>query len=216
MINFSGHIFEPQLCGALYWRARKTLIVSDLHFEKGSSYAKFGSFVPPFDTSETLQKLQKTLDDLKPKTILFLGDIYHDGHSQFRMHKKDFDHFNQIINSYKIIWIEGNHDPDTAPKNVINHIEFEVEHIMFRHIATSNPDFEMSGHYHPCIKFSHKEQKIRRPCFVVTNNKIIMPAYGAYTGGLDIKNEAYNNIIDRNTILYIIGHNNIHPVKFKN
>ena len=77
MINFAGNIFEPQLCGGLYWRTQNALIVSDLHFEKGSSYAKFGSFVPPFDTGETLKKLQETLDRIKPETIIFLGDIYH-------------------------------------------------------------------------------------------------------------------------------------------
>ncbi|MEM6811310.1 MAG: ligase-associated DNA damage response endonuclease PdeM [Pseudomonadota bacterium] len=204
-INFANEIFEPQLCGALFWPTEKMLIVSDLHLEKGSSFSKFKQFLPPYDTSETLLKLSKTCDDVSPETILFLGDVYHDTHSLNRMKPKDRNLWNEILEGYKIIWVEGNHDPGQAPSNIEAYEEFTHKGITFRHIANETDDQpEMSGHYHPVLKFFHKRQKLRRPCFVMNESKIILPSYGTFTGGLDITDKAFQNIVNDKTQFFVV------------
>ena len=214
-ITFADHAFQPQNCGALLWEQEKILIVSDLHFEKGSSFLKFGTYLPPFDTQETLEKLTTTLNAHKVETIIFLGDVYHDTGALSRMNVKTRDIWQNILNNHHIVWVEGNHDPNTAPKGIECLKEHNHQDIIFRHIAQNNAqDFEISGHYHPAVTFTYKGQKLRKPCFIKSKNKMILPAYGTYTGGLDITDKIYKDIFNpyKPDEIFALGHHSVHKI----
>jgi len=211
-INFSNKVFEPQPCGALFWPEENMLIVSDLHLEKGTSYLPFGSFLPPYDTSETLDKLKGTCDRLKPKTLLFLGDIYHDNGAYIRMNAQDKRTWDDLLARYNILWIEGNHDPDSAPENIECHRSYKLKEISFIHITTDKTYPEISGHFHPAAVIKHKGQKIRRPCFMVSKSKVILPSYGAFTGGLNVDDDAFKNLKLGDVDLYALGSDRVFKV----
>jgi len=213
VVNFSDQEFELHSCGGIFWPSQKIYIISDLHFEKGSSYSPFGSFLPPYDTSETLEKLAYSCEKIRPETILFLGDVYHDKMSESRMNKQDWDAWNKILTDYQIIWVEGNHDPNSAPENIDNHIEYKREKIHFRHVAENDTFAEISGHYHPVVEINHKQQKIRRPCFIVSENKIILPSYGTFTGGLNVEDDAFAELDLVSRAIYPIGNNKVYRYK---
>jgi hypothetical protein len=195
LIKFGGHVFEPQSCGALYWRDENILIVSDLHFEKSSFFAKKGIFLPPYDSLETLGKLKAVSDRLNRPAILFLGDVFHDGDGLNRLSGQSQDLFSDILSHHNIIWVDGNHDRGNAPDNIESLDTIVINGILFTHIATSTDDYEISGHYHPCTSFSHKGHKVRRACYIYNDTKLIMPAYGSITGGLDCKETVVQKII---------------------
>ena len=206
LIKFAGQTFELHPDGTLYWPDKKLLIISDLHFEKGSSLALHGIFLPPYDTSETLNKLQEACDRIQPETLLFLGDVFHDKSSLLRITQEDRDKLQAILDRYEIIWIEGNHDEGHAPDNIDIHTQYKIDDINFIHIADkSYKGFEISGHYHPSVKFVHKEHKIRRPCFVTNATKMIVPSFGVLTGGLYITDPVYRPILGSQFNTYILG-----------
>ena len=211
-IEFANHQFTASPTGALFWDEQKLLIVSDLHLEKGSNFAGRHSFLPPYDTKATLEKLIKAIEEFQPKSLLFLGDTFHDTSSLDRMHKDDKEVFSDIISTYKIFWIEGNHDEFHRPANIDGTEMMAIQNLIFSHIADpEQPRPEISGHYHPAIKFTHKGQKVRRPCFVATDKKLIMPAFGAFTGGLDIIDPAYY-FLDRPGRIYALGTGRVYEI----
>ena len=203
LINFAGHEFEPYPCGALYWPAEGVLIVSDLHFEKSSHFAAKGCFLPPYDTNFTLEKMHQICKILSPKTILFLGDIFHDANGLNRLTGETKAIFESLLNNHSIIWIDGNHDKGNAPKGITVHSTYHRNGVTFNHIAQKDATHEISGHYHPCVNFRHKGHKVRKPCFMHDDNKIIMPAYGSLTGGLDYQSAYLQKIMPDATILAI-------------
>lgn len=212
-IQFGGTRFLPLPSGGLYWEKEHALIVSDLHLEKGSSFLKYGLFLPPYDTVETLKKLQGDIRRVQPKTLIFLGDIFHDKTALERIQNSDLTAFDVMLENHNVIWVEGNHDPGIAPPSVTIHSDYLYGDIIFRHIAENAAgDYEISGHYHPCTKFVHKQQKVRRPCFVVSENKIILPSYGAYTGGLDIEHKAIKDAISKPYETYVLGHKKVYKI----
>ena len=117
-----------------------------------------------------------------------------------------------ILNKYDVIWIEGNHDPNSAPSNIKNYLNYKWGHINFNHIATNTLEHEISGHYHPAVELKHKNQKIRRPCFIVSDNKIILPSYGAFTGGLNISDEAFEKLNLQRIEIYALGNNRVYKI----
>lgn len=211
-IDFAGHSFTACATGALYWDDRDVLIVSDLHLEKGSNFARGQSFLPPYDTKATLEKLTKVIETFQPESLLFLGDTFHDKTSLDRMNEDDRKTFSDVLNGFKIFWIEGNHDETHVPENIQGTDTLTIENLVFTHIAApEEPKPEVSGHYHPAVKFTHKGQKVRRPCFFVTGTKLIMPAFGAFTGGLDITDPAYD-FLNRPGRVYALGTGRVYEV----
>ncbi len=219
-ITFADHTFTLHHDGVLLWPKHKMAIVSDLHFEKGTAFTHKKMFLPPYDTRETLLKLKTFCDMDQIDAILFLGDVFHDERAYNRMMKSDRDMLNGFLNCKTTIWVEGNHERGFIIPGTEVHEEYMLDGIIFRHIA--NPDDEMpeiSGHYHPCIRFKHKGQKIRRACYVNNHSKIIMPAFGAYTGGLDIFDPAIQSILSRDNTFdinaYLLGTKKVfcYPIK---
>lgn len=205
LIKFAGHEFMLCPSGAMFWPAERLLIVSDLHLEKASSYQIFGTFLPPHDSTETLEKLESVCRKYEPTSLLFLGDSFHDRQGIKRLSDQNGERFKTILSSRKIIWVEGNHDQQTAPADIEVLVKANIQNIEFNHEAVKTDKAEISGHYHPSVKFSHKEQRVRRPCFVVSESKIIMPAFGSLTGGLNIEDRALKNLLSSPYKVYALG-----------
>jgi DNA ligase-associated metallophosphoesterase len=185
--SFSGHelIALPQ--GALFWPARKALLVADLHLEKASWFARLGQMLPPYDSIATLADLTALATVTRAEEIWCLGDSFHDRHGCDRLPQRARTMLTALTQSTRWTWITGNHDPGIA-----DHCggaivaEAEVDGLLLRHEADPGETRpELSGHYHPKLRISHRGRQVSRRCFVATERKLILPAFGALTGGLD-------------------------------
>jgi DNA ligase-associated metallophosphoesterase len=185
-IEFSGHHFTLNTDGAMYWREESMLIVSDLHLEKGSHFAAKGQFLPPYDTRETLERLERCIGSTNASRILFLGDSFHDADGPDRMGLTERDMLEDICAAMQAIWVQGNHDGAWVPAHARQCEVFSLGGLTFRHEATPGGQAEISGHFHPCAEISHKGGTVRRRCFIEDGRKMILPSFGTYTGGLDV------------------------------
>jgi DNA ligase-associated metallophosphoesterase len=202
-VVFGGHEFLMHPSGILFWPLRSMAIVSDLHLEKGSHFAKRGYFLPPYDSHETLVRLFDVFQELKPENTLILGDTFHDEHGFNRLHFDSRALFKMLLN-YNPIWITGNHDGDFVPKGFSAHTSLKIENITFNHQAAVGIEHEISGHYHPKVDIFHLNARVSRPCFIEDGNKMILPAFGAYTGGLSIQDKAIMRLLSKPRI-YALG-----------
>lgn len=199
--------------GALYWPARETLIFSDLHFEKGSHFAMKGVFLPPYDTRTTLKRVAATIRELKPASVISLGDAFHDGGSEARMDEEDAALLEAIVASVRWTWILGNHDP-APPSRFGGDVEgaLLIGRLLFRHEAASYHERgEISGHFHPVARIRAETRLIRRRCFATDGDRLIMPAFGAYAGGLNILDEAYDGIFSGSLTAWMLGGSGVYP-----
>lgn len=169
------------------------LCASDLHFEKGSFFRRFGSLLPPYDTQETLAMLEEAVALFKPDIFVALGDSFHDVQAGGRLRVESEKSLLGLVGGVKRwVWITGNHDPDIA-----GHIPGErwgelcVEGVWFRHQLEEDDAVEISGHYHPKTSVRLRGARIGAACFVQRGGKLIMPAYGHYTGGLHVDDVAF-------------------------
>ncbi len=213
-IIFAEDSFLLHPSGLMIWPTQKMAIVSDLHLEKGSFFAAKGQMIPPHDSHKTLKILFDTLDTLDVKKIILLGDSFHDNAGFERLDDNALKLFNDLFAQYKIIWIRGNHDDAFFPKNVDIHDDIKIGHIVFRHEAEKKTiDYEVSGHYHPKASIKMKGRKIKKACFIHSEKRIIMPALGVYTGGLDINNAVIAPFLPKAYYIHMLGHNNIYTFK---
>jgi DNA ligase-associated metallophosphoesterase len=191
--------------GALYWPDRETLVVSDLHFEKGSHFATKGVLLPPYDTRTTLRRLQALIKERQPKTVISLGDAFHDGASEARMDKSDADALAALVGSTRWIWILGNHDPE-PPQRFAGAVErtFRLGRLLFRHEPGAETG-EIAGHLHPAARIRADARIMRRRCFASDGKRLIMPAFGAYTGGLNILDPAYDGLFRADLTAFVMG-----------
>lgn len=190
-LHVRGEMLTPLPVGALWWSAQRTLIVSDLHFEKGSSFAAAGQLIPPYDTSATLAEIESLVEAYRPERIISLGDSFHDSDAEWRMVDRDAARIKALTSATDWIWVEGNHDPD-PPKELGGRAAkvLRLNDLVFRHEPTGEIG-EIAGHLHPCAKVLSRVRSLRRSCFVTDGQRLIMPALGAFTGGLNVLDEAY-------------------------
>jgi len=198
-----GHAFQlhetPVVAlaeAALFLPRTQTLIVSDLHFEKGSAFAVKGVMLPPFDTAETLRRLEALFERLVPKVLIALGDSFHDLGAGGRLAETDRAKLETLVGQTETIWIEGNHDP-APPAWLVGQRAAELSHdgLLFRHEPTGHAPGEVAGHLHPCARVTSKRGgSIRRRCFVTDGRSLIMPAFGAFTGGLNLFDPAFDGL----------------------
>ena len=185
--GFGGAVFDVVGEAALFWRAHDILIVSDLHLEKASSYAVRGQMLPPYDSLSTLEMLSVLAQTWGARGVLCLGDNFHDDAGEARLQGDAAKLLRALTTRYDWTWIVGNHDPGIGAAwggRVV--AERQIAGIMFRHeveAGWSGP--EISGHYHPKMRITARGRNIARRAFVRSNNKLIMPAFGALTGGMD-------------------------------
>ena len=209
IFNKNKFILNPD--GSMFWPKESCLIVGDLHLEKSTSYIDQGNFLPPYDTLETLSKLSNTIKEKSIKKVIFLGDVFHDSNGYKRLKLKEKSLFDKILNE-NTIWISGNHDFDFIPNGLNNYILYKLNKLTFSHISCSNNSKEISAHYHPKVTFKYMGTKISKPCFVMDKNKIIIPAYGSYTGGLNISSIIFKNIFSHNFDIYALGNKKVFRV----
>lgn len=207
-ITFANHEFVLHHSGALFWPDQSLLIASDLHLEKGSHFARRGFFLPPYDSQQTLERLHTVIEELSPQNILLLGDCFHDAEGYTRLRSRALVLFKSLL-SYNLIWINGNHDGGFAPDGLTVRDIYKLEGITFRHEATADIGFEISGHFHPKIDIVYKEFVITRPCFIEDGIKMILPSFGAYTGGLSVKNASIADLMVNEFRTYLLGKDRI-------
>ena len=213
-IKFANKIFILQTDGTLYWPKMKVLIAADLHLEKSSFYAFHKvSNLPPYDSIDTISRLKKKIKQLNVKSLILLGDIFHDKDGYKRMKNNTKKILQDICNEYLVIWIIGNHDGILAPANTLVYEDYLIENIKFTHISSSGALFEISGHYHPKATFKYKGKKIAKPTFLVSTNKIILPAYGTYTGGLSINSQVFKKVFKTDYRAFVTSNNKVFVVE---
>ena len=185
--SFAGHDFLATPEGALYWPAQSALLVADLHLEKASWFARFGQMLPPYDSIATLSGLQRDIERSGATRLFCLGDSFHDRFGCDRLPSDAREVLTSLTENVDWVWITGNHDA-----GFIDHcggrIEEEVQlsGIVLRHEAVEgDPAPEMSGHFHPKLRLAMNGRNVSRRCFVASTTKLILPAYGTLTGGLD-------------------------------
>jgi DNA ligase-associated metallophosphoesterase len=185
--SFAGHDLAALPGGALYWPARRALIVADLHFEKASWFAKGGQLLPPYDSIATLTDLTALVTASTPSEIWCLGDSFHDSAGCERLPARAQSMLRSLTGAHDWIWITGNHDAglmDHCGGRIVD--EAEVDGLILRHEADPH-DLrpELSGHFHPKLRVSVRGRRVARRCFVASATKLILPAFGSLTGGLD-------------------------------
>ena len=185
--SFAGETFEATPSGALFWPARQALLVADLHLEKASWFARLGQFLPPYDSHATLTELAAEVERSRARRLYCLGDSFHDAFGCDRLPANPRELLMELTSRLDWTWIVGNHDPGFAD-HCGGRIEEEVElgGITLRHEAVrGDARLEISGHYHPKLRLNLKGRRVSRRCFVLSATKLIMPAFGSLTGGLD-------------------------------
>jgi uncharacterized protein len=185
--SFAGHEFFATPEGALYWPAQSALLVADLHLEKASWFAKTGQMLPPYDSIATLSALERDIERTEARRLYCLGDSFHDRFGCDRLPSDARALLTSMTERLDWVWITGNHDA-----GFIDHCggriaeEVELDGIILRHEAVEgDPTPEMSGHFHPKLRLAMKGRSVSRRCFVASTTKLILPAYGTLTGGLD-------------------------------
>jgi uncharacterized protein len=192
-IAINGVTLVADLAGALYWPDEELLVVSDLHLEKGSSFAARGVLLPPYDTASTLERLASLLSRYAVRMVVALGDNFHDGDGPARLSGTDRAALLALQQGRDWIWIAGNHDPD--PRDGIGGVfarSLAVGSLVFRHEPRSETSpGEIAGHLHPSARVHQRGHVVTRRCFASDDTRIVMPAFGAYTGGLNIRHAAF-------------------------
>ena len=216
MNYFKFSISENELLalpsGALWWPDQSILCVSDLHFGKSNRLARKGqSWMPPYENQDTLLRLEKDLNATNTKKIICLGDSFDDNEASRSLPPDEALWITKMQTHREWIWISGNHDP--SPKNLGGTFleSLEIEKLNFQHIASSKERFEISGHYHPKIRVRVNHQSFTKRCFLVDHKRVIMPAYGTYTGGLYRNRDPLRSILDQKAIALMTG-KEIYPI----
>ena len=178
--------------GALYWPDEKMLIVADLHLEKGSAFAARGVLLPPYDTASTLARLARLIERYAPQIVMALGDSFHDGGGPARMADTDRASLKALQRGCDWLWIAGNHDPDPADGVGGRFADvLALGPLTFRHEPSSGScDGEIAGHLHPLARVARRGRAVSRRCFASDRKRLVMPAFGAFTGGLNVRDYA--------------------------
>ncbi len=212
-IVFNKNDFFLNGQGALYWPKNSSLIVSDLHLEKSSYFAKFGQFLPPYDSLETLEILENILKKQNVKTIILLGDIFHDSNGYKRLDKNAKSIFDKIKKKYKLLYIIGNHDQKLQIPGIKTYLNYLLDGINFSHKPNNLNLYQIFGHFHPKISIKFNGNRMFKKCFIVSKNKICMPAFGVFTGGIDANNKIFDLIFTKKKQYYIIENSKIYSIK---
>jgi uncharacterized protein len=205
-LDVAGVTMSAALSGALFWEEQRLLVVSDLHLEKGSSFAARGVLLPPYDTVATLSRLASVVARHDPRTVIALGDSFHDRTAHERLSAPDREAIAALQARRDWIWISGNHDP-ALPSDLGGIVASEVAigPIAFRHEPTGAIG-EIAGHLHPKARVATRARWLERRCFASDGERVVMPAFGAYTGGLSIRDDAFSRIFPSTAFMaHVLG-----------
>jgi len=212
-VDVAGVTLVADLSGALFWEEERLLVVSDLHLEKGSSFATRGVLLPPYDTAATLGRLAVVIARYDPRSMIALGDSFHDREAYERLSATDRDDLAALQTQRDWIWISGNHDP-ALPSGLGGVVAHEVANgpIAFRHEPTGAVG-EIAGHLHPKARVSTRGRSMERRCFASDGARAVMPAFGAYTGGLNIRDAAFSKIFQTPGFMaHVLGDRRLHTI----
>ena len=208
---------QLRISGALWIEAGRALVVADLHLEKGSSYAARGQMLPPYDTRETLKRLTVEVEDLAPAVVVLLGDTFHDRTSEARLARDDTETLRRLAQGRTLIWVAGNHDaegPRALPGETVRELAFCG--LAFRHEPVAGVQIgEVCGHLHPAARVRTALGSARRRCFVTDAERLILPAFGAYAGGLNVRDQAYSGLFSRPPMAGALGTERVHAVGWR-
>ena len=204
-ITFAAERVMLDPCGVAFFPARRLMAVADLHLEKGSALAARGAALPPYDSRATLERLWRAVRLWRPARLVALGDSFHDRHGHARLDTDSRARIAAIAQLTELVWVLGNHDPlppETLPGSA--HAEWHEGPIHFRHEGGGATP-ELCGHHHPRARIATRGRSISRPCFVASPTRLMLPAFGAYTGGLDVHDPAIAGLYRRGARLFLLG-----------
>jgi len=203
--------FRP--AGTLWLEESRTLAVADLHLEKGSAFAARGQMLPPYDTAETLARLAREVEALDPTRIVLLGDSFHDGGGEARLGGADAARLNALARGRDLVWVVGNHDaggPRLLPGEVVDALAIGA--LVLRHEPHPGPRAEAVGHLHPSARIAAHGRTVRRRCFITDGERVVLPAFGAYAGGLNVRHAAFAGLFARPPIAIALGPERAHAI----
>jgi DNA ligase-associated metallophosphoesterase len=200
--------------GALFWPEEGALVVADLHLEKGSGLAARGVLLPPYDTAATLLKLTHVVARYAPRLVIALGDSFHDGEGPARIAASDRDALHTLQRGRDWLWIAGNHDPRPAPGIGGQFAAMlALGALSFRHEpALDDGAGEIAGHLHPVAVVAVRGRGLRRRCFAADDRRLVMPALGAYAGGLNVRHRAFAALFAATFTAHVLGEHRLHAV----
>ncbi len=213
-LSVAGEAVVCRPSGALWAPAPRALIVADLHLEKGSWFATRGQMLPPYDSADTLRRLAAETRALEPDLIVLLGDSFHDVHGERRLEAANIASLHALAAGRRLVWITGNHDP-FAPRGLPGQAigEFAIGALRLVHEPRPGPaPGEIAGHLHPCARVAARGGSVRRRCFVSDGERMILPAFGALAGGLNIRDPAYAGLLRPRPRAAVLGVGRVHAV----
>ena len=197
--------------GVLWWPAARLLAAGDLHLGRAERAARTGAaLLPPYETVETVDRLAAEVDRLRPRTVMMLGDSFDDMTAAEGLDDAVIERLIRLAAGRRWIWIAGNHDPGPAALPGSHRAEWREGPLVFRHVADGTAargafPGEVSAHYHPKARLCLRGQPIARPCFLAGATRLILPAFGTYTGGLDIRDAAFDGLVGDAATAFLTG-----------
>jgi DNA ligase-associated metallophosphoesterase len=214
-LSVAGHTLRPLVAGALYWEAEDTLLFADLHLEKGAAFAALGMLLPPYDTRCTLTRLGKIIKRIDPARVVALGDSFHRSECADHMVDEDLAFLTELQQGREWYWICGNHDPH-LPESVGGTVckTLTIRGVTLRHEPSENASGpEIVGHLHPVARIARRGMVVRRRCFATDGNRLVMPAFGAYAGGLNVLHDVFQPLFRwRQLEAWMMGRHAVYPV----
>lgn len=215
LIRLAGHELLLDPSGALLWPDRGLLVVADLHLEKARSLARRGAFLPPHDTVMTLDRLEAVLARYRPETVVSLGDGFHDPWSARELDGPLFDRLAGLVRARRWLWVTGNHDPH-IPLGLGGAVlpDLVLDGLALRHAPALRlgAEGELAGHLHPKARLAARLKTVVRPCFVGDGRRLLLPAFGALTGGLDALDPAIAGLFPDGFTAWFTGERAVHAV----
>ena len=207
--------------GALWVAGERTLIASDLHLEKGSAFAARGQPLPPYDSPATLAKLEAEIEALDPARVVLLGDSFHDSKAIDRLYTEDRARLDRLAAGRDWVWLEGNHDLkalaralDVLMGRIVTTLQLGRLSLIHEPQPGDRPG-EVAGHLHPAARVSAYGRGVRRPCFVTDGRRLLMPAFGAFTGGLDVRDPAVAGLFETPPMAAALGRDKVHALAWE-
>ena len=220
-IRVAGEACVLRCSGALWVVEHRTLIASDLHLEKGSAFAVRGQMLPPYDSPATLAKLEGEIEALDPARVVLLGDSFHDSKAVDRLSTDDRARVARLAVGRDWVWLEGNHDLvalagalDALPGRVVTTMALGALNLIHEP-QPGQTSGEIAGHLHPAARVAAYGRGVRRPCFVTDGRRLLMPAFGAFTGGLDVRDSAVAGLFTAPPLVAALGRDKVHALAWE-